>query len=44
MRNLQTSRANNSRIHKIKTVKFPGTAFILTQRYTEIFKSELVYL
>ena len=41
---LKTSRANNSRIPRIKNVKFSGYCFILAQTYRDIFKSALVYL
>ena len=44
LRNLQTSRANNLRILKIKKAKFSGFVFIRTQTYWEIFKSAVVYL
>ena len=41
---LKTSRANNSRIPRIKNVKFSGYCFILAQTCKEFFKSALVYL
>ena len=34
---------NNSIIHTIKNVGFPGIVFIWTQAYTEIFESALVF-
>ena len=35
---------NNSKINRIEDAKYSGYRFYLTQTYTEIFKSELVYL
>ena len=35
---------NNSIILRIKNAKFSGYCFHITQRYSEIFKSALVYL
>ena len=44
LRNVQTSRANNSRVLRIKKWNFQGIGFISTQTYWTIFKSALVYL
>ena len=48
LRNLQTSRASNSRILWIKNVKFSGYYFHMNanieRKHMEIFKSALVYL
>ena len=44
LRNLQTSRANNSRILSIKNAEFSEYFFIRTQTCRGIFKSVLVYL
>ena len=41
---LQTSRANNSRILRIKKANFQVIVFIWTQTYGENFNSALVYL
>ena len=38
LRNLQTSRANNSRIHKISTPKFPGYCFYINTNIYEDFQ------
>ena len=44
LKNLQTSRVNNSRIFRIRLRNFQGIVCILTETYWEIFKSALVYL
>ena len=44
LRNLQTSRVNNSKILRIKNANFSGYCFIWAQAYREVFKSALVYL
>ena len=44
LRNLQTSRANNSRILRTKNAKFSRHYFYMNTNITEIFKSVLVYL
>ena len=44
LRNLQTSRANNSRILTIKNTNIQTDESIWTQTNREIFKSALVYL
>ena len=38
-----TSRVNNLRMLRIKNDKFQSNVFIPTQKYSEIFKSALVY-
>ena len=44
LRNLQTSQENNSRILRIKKVKFSGQFSIWKQTYRVIFKSAIVKL
>ena len=44
LKNLQTSKVNNLRIHRIKSPKISDIVFIWTQTYREIFKFTLVYL